>query len=227
MSLELFFKILPNYLHGVWVTIQLLFISVFIGFFFSIVLSNLKNTNSQLLKKGIGLFTYYFRGTPLLIQIFLIYYGSGQFEWLKNSFLWYFFEKPYFCAILALILNNTAYTTEIFYNAIKTTDTGEIEAAEAFGMNRLQKILYIITPSALRRSIPAYSNEFIFMLHATSLVSVITIMDITGVAKVTNARYFIPFHAFILAAILYSILSYICIQVFKKLEKKYLKHLNI
>jgi arginine/ornithine transport system permease protein len=207
-------------------TIELLVISVILGLIISVLLANLKNSKIPMLKKIIGIFTYYFRGTPLLIQIFLIYYGIGQFVWIRDSFLWYFFQKPYFCAILALTLNNTAYTTEIIYNAIITTDNGEIEAAKAFGMTKYQSILYIIMPSALRRSIPAYSNEIIFMLHATSLVSVITILDITGVAKMVYSRYFIPFEAFIMAAIFYVFLSLIIIKLFRFLEKKYMRYLK-
>ncbi len=226
MNIELLLEVLPNYLKGSFITLQLLILSLILGFIISVIFANIKNSGNPFLEKPISAFTYYFRGTPLLVQIFIIYYGMGQFTLIRDTFLWYFFEKPYFCAILALTLNNASYTTEIIYNGIKATDKGEIKAAKAFGMTRWQQIVHIITPSALRRSIPAYGNEVIFMLHATSLVSVITVMDLTGVAKVTYARYFIPFEAFILAGIIYALLSYILIRIFRWLENRYLKYLK-
>lgn len=226
MNIELLLEVLPNYLKGSFITLQLLILSLILGFIISVIFANIKNSENPFMEKPISAFTYYFRGTPLLVQIFIIYYGMGQFTMIRDTFLWYFFEKPYFCAILALTLNNASYATEIIYNGIKATDQGEIKAAKAFGMTQWQQIVYIITPSALRRSIPAYGNEVIFMLHATSLVSVITVMDLTGVARVTYARYFIPFEAFILAGIIYALLSYILIRIFRRLENRYLKYLK-
>ena len=113
----------------------------------------------------------------------------GQFELVKESVLWSFFKEAYFCALFAFTLNTAAYTTEILRGAIKATPHGEIEAALAAGMSKLLMIRRIILPSAFRRALPAYSNEIIFMLHGSSLASVITIIDITGAARIINSRY--------------------------------------
>lgn len=225
-SFSTLYSVFGDYLNGAWLTLQLLLLSVLLGFVLSVILANLKTSRIFIFEKSIGLFTYYFRGTPLLIQIFLIYYGLGQFEVIRESFMWVYLKEPYFCAILALTLNNAGYVTEFLANAIESTDKGEIEAAKSFGMNRLQRIMYIVTPSALRRSIPSYGNEVIFMLHATSLVSTITLFDLTGVAKLTYARFFIPFEAFMLAALFYIIFSYTIIRIFRTLEKRYLGYLQ-
>ena len=171
-------------------------------------------------------FIYIFRGTPLLIQIFIIYYGFSQFEWLRESVLWVVFKQAYWCAIIAFALNTAAYTAEIFRGAILQTPKGEIEAAIACGMSRFDQYQHIILPSALRRSIPMYGNEVIFMLHATVLAGVITLVDLFGAAKILNSRYYAPFESFISAGIFYLALTFLIVFAFKLIEGHFLKHLK-
>ena len=213
------------YLKGLSVTLQMLFISTPIGTLFGIVLSVLMLSVNPVIRIASKTFVTFFRGTPLLIQLFMIYYGLGQFEFIRSSFLWVAFEKPYFCAILALALNNAAYTSEILRGAIIGTPHGEIEAARAIGMSRSIAFFKIILPSALRRSIPAYSNEVIFMLHGTVVVSLVTLYDITGVARFINSRYYTPYEAFITAALMYMAITFILIAIFKQIEKRGLAYL--
>ena len=158
--------------------------------------------------------------------MFIVYYGFGQFELLKESILWPAFREAYFCALFAFTLNTCAYTTEIIRGAIKATPHGEIEAAMAAGMSRLLMFRRIILPSAFRRALPAYSNEIIFMLHGSSLASVITIIDITGAARIINSRYYSPYEAFLTAAVLYMSLTFIIVFLLKRLENRWFAHLQ-
>ena len=215
------------YYEGILVTLKLVSLSLIYGLFIAVPLGILlvisKNPVITLPIRG---FIYFFRGTPLLIQMFLIYYGSGQFELLKNSFLWEYFKDAYFCALFAFTLNTGAYTAEIFRGAIANTPLGEIEAAKAAGMSQLLMLRRIILPSAFRRALPAYGNEMIFMLHGTALASVITIVDITGAARIINSRYYSPFEAFLTAAACYMCITFTMVWVLKKVEYKWMAHLR-
>ena len=205
-----------TYLEGLKNTAILVSISLVIGLLLAVPLAVLRNSGSWLVQAPIRAFIYFFRGTPLLVQMFLVYYGMGQFESLRESFLWPAFREAYFCALFTFTLNTCAYTTEIIRGAIKATPHGEIEAAIAAGMSRLLMFRRIILPSAFRRALPAYSNEIIFMLHGSSLASVITIIDITGAARIVNARYYSPYEAFLTAALLYMSLTFIIVFLIKK-----------
>lgn len=216
------------YLGGILVTLKLVFFSLVYGLFIAVPLAVLLATSkNKFITLPIRAFVYFFRGTPLLIQMFLIYYGAGQFEELKQSFLWDYFKDAYFCALFAFALNTGAYTAEIFRGAIANTPLGEIEAAKACGMSKALMIRRIILPSAFRRSLSAYGNEMIFMLHGTALASVITIVDITGAARIINSRFYSPFEAFITAGACYMIITFTMVWVLKKVEYKWMAHLRV
>ena len=214
------------YLEGLQNTLILVSISLGIGLLLAIPLAVLLNYGSTAVKLPIRAFVYFFRGTPLLVQMFLVYYGFGQFELLKTSFLWSLFREAYFCALFTFTLNTAAYTTEILRGAFKATPHGEIEAALAAGMSRLLMIRRIILPSGFRRALPAYSNEIIFMLHGSSLASVITIIDITGAARIINSRFYSPYEAFLTAAAFYLTITFIIVFFIRKLEKNWYAHLQ-
>jgi arginine/ornithine transport system permease protein len=175
---------------------------------------------------AIWLFIYFFRGTPLLVQLFMIYYGLGQFEVVRTSVAWPLLREAWFCALLAFSLNTAAYTAEILRGAIEATPRGEIEAAQAFGMRRSQLYRRIILPGAFRRALPAYANEVIFMLHGTALASVVTLIDITGAARIINSRYYTPYEAFLTAAGLYLALTFLIVFTFSRLEHRLYVHLR-
>jgi arginine/ornithine transport system permease protein len=215
------------YLGGVVVTFELVSLSLIFGFFIAVTLAVLLTINtSALITLPVRAFVYFFRGTPLLIQMFLVYYGMGQFELVKTTFLWDYFKEAHFCALFTFALNTGAYTTEIFRGAIVNTPLGEIEAAKAAGMSQGLMFRRIILPSAFRRSLPAYGNEMIFMLHGTALASVITIVDITGAARIINSRFYSPYEAFLTAAAFYMVFTFTMVWALKKLEYKWLSHLR-
>lgn len=227
MDFEIIIQSLPRFFHGILITLEITAISLFIGFFLAIVLAVMRVSKNPFIWMPVYGFNFYFRGTPLLVQLFLIYYGSGQFqEFLSQVGLWHFFKEAYFCAVLALTLNTAAYASEIFRGGIQGVNFGEIEAGRACGMSGVLLYRRIILPSALRIAWPAYTNEVVFLLQASSLVSIITLMDITGVARVIAARSFAFYELFLTAAVIYLILVYGVIFVFKKIEKKINAHLS-
>ncbi|SMF71039.1 amino acid ABC transporter membrane protein 2, PAAT family [Tistlia consotensis] len=172
-------------------------------------------------------YVFFFRGTPLLAQIFLIYYGSGQFrQGLESLGLWSLFREPWFCAVLTLSLNTGAYSSEIVRGALLAVPHGEVEAAMALGLSPLQRLRLVVLPRALAAAWPAYTNEIVYQIQATSLVSIITVMDITGVARVIASRNFAFYEAFATAAAFYLAIVYLVILVAKRIEKRLHAHLD-
>ncbi len=171
------------------------------------------------------LYTYVIRGTPMLVQLFLIYYGLAQFDAVRESALWPWLSNASFCACLAFAINTSAYTAEILAGSLKATPHGEIEAAKAMGMSRLKMYRRILLPSALRRALPQYSNEVIMMLQTTSLASIVTLVDITGAARTVYSQYYLPFEAFITAGLFYLCLTFILVRLFKLAERRWLAYL--
>ena len=191
MDLNVILDNLPSLLSGMLLTLQLTFLSLVIGFVFALPLALMRLAKSRFLWMPAYSYIFFFRGTPLLVQMFLIYYGSGQFRLeLESLGVWWLFREAYFCAVLSLALNTAAYTAEILSGAIRSVPWGEVEAALACGMRGPSLYLRIIFPKAFRLSIQAYSNEVVFLFQSTSLVSIISLMDLTGVARVIAARTF-------------------------------------
>lgn len=212
---------------GVAVTLWLLVLSVSMGFMISIVLAVGRVSPRRWISFPIWLFTYVFRGTPLYVQILFIYAGLYSLDFIKHTPpLAAFFQSGFDCLVLALTLNTTAYTTEIFAGAIRASSAGEIEAARSFGMSRLALYRRIILPSALRRALPAYSNEVILMLHATSLAFTATVPDILKVARDANSATYQTFASYGVAALLYLCLSFTLIWLFRSYERRVLAYLG-
>lgn len=215
------------YLEGFWTTLQLVFLSLVIGLAMAVPLAIARTSRNPLTNGPVWAFTYFFRGTPLLVQMFLLYYGLGQMQFMVElSQSVDFLKDAYWYALLAFTLNTAAYTTEIIRGAIEGTDYGEVEAARACGMSRGQVYRRIVLPSAFRRALPAYSNEVIFMLHGSAIASVITIVDLTGAARIIASRYYNPFEAFIAVGFFYFCITFALIGGFKLLEKRWFAHLR-
>ena len=224
MNLDVIAENLPVYLSGAWTTVQLLLISLGLGLALALPLAVLRSLGGWP-SRVVWAYTYVFRGTPLLVQLFLIYYGLAQFDAVRNSIAWPWLSSAWFCACLSFVLNTAAYTTEIIAGAIRALPAGEIEAAQALGMSRAVMLRRIVLPQALRRALPAYGNEAIFMLQGTSLASVVTLMDLTGAARQVNATHYLPFEAFITAAVFYLAVTLVLVAVFHKAEARWLKPL--
>ncbi|EKF9159202.1 ABC transporter permease [Vibrio cholerae] len=222
MDFSLIIDSLPIYLSGLWTTVWLVSLSLVIGLLCAIPLAIARNSKQKWFSLLAWGYIYFLRGTPLLVQLYLIYYGMDQWFPVKDT-LW---EHAWFCALVAFILNTSAYTAEIIRGAINGLPKGEVEAAKAYGMSRFQTYQRIILPSALRRSLPAYSNEVIFMLHGSAVAGIVTIMDLTGAARLVNSRYYAPFEAFLSAGLFYMALTFIILWCFKQAEQRFLAYLK-
>ena len=228
MDFSIIFENTDLYLQGLVLTLQLVSLSLILGFVIALILALiLTSLKDSIWTYPIKAYVYFFRGTPLLVQIFLIYYGFSQFEWIRNSFAWVYLSEAFPCALLALTLNTAAYSCEIIRVAIKTTEIAEEESAKAFAMSTFRVYQKIILPSAFRRMIPTYTNEVIFMLHSSAVVSTITLVDLTGVARIINSKYFSPYEAYITSGLIYLIITLLITNVSKLLERHYLKHLKV
>ncbi|NRF15043.1 ABC transporter permease [Vibrio coralliilyticus] len=222
MDFSLIIESLPIYLGGLWTTAWLVGLALIIGLCVAIPLGVARNSTNYLINGPSWAFIYFFRGTPLLVQLYLIYYGMDQFFPVKDT-LW---ENAWFCALVAFVLNTSAYTAEIIRGAINGLPKGEVEAAKAYGMGTFMTYRRIILPSALRRALPAYSNEVIFMLHGSAVAGIVTIVDLTGAARLVNSRYYAPFESFLTAGLFYMALTFMILWCFKLAEKRFLAYLR-
>jgi len=221
MDLNLMITSLPKLLSAAVITLKLLSVSLIIGLLIGFLFAVLRlNKNSFINKFAYG-YSYLFRGTPLLVQIFIIYFGFGQIEWLRSTFLWVILKEPYWCAIIAFALNTGAYTSEILRSAFQTIKPGIIEAGKSLGISNKIILYKIQIPVAIRQSLPAYGNEIILMMKGTSLASTVTLMDITGVAKHIVSTTYKPLEVFLLAGGIYLFMTFIIHNFIKYLEKKY------
>ena len=219
--MELIIESFPKLLHATKLTIELTLLSLFFGIFVGIFFALLRISKSKILYFISYYYSYVFRGTPLLVQIFIIYFGLAQIEWVRESFLWILLKEPYACAILAFTLNTGAYSSEIFRSAFETINKGVVEAATGLGLNKANIFFKVKLPIAIKQSLPAYGNEMILMLKGTSLASTVTLLDLTGVAKHIISTTFRPIEVFIVAGSIYLLMTFIIHNIIKLLEKRY------
>ena len=221
MDFELMINSFPKLLSATVITIKLLSASLFFGLFIGLLFAVLRMNKNPIINKFAYGYSYVFRGTPLLVQIFIIYYGLGQVEYLRSTVLWVILKEPYWCAIIAFALNTGAYTSEILRSAFQTIKLGMIEAGKSLGIS--SKIIFykIQIPIAIRQSLPAYGNEIILMLKGTSLASTVTLMDLTGVAKYIISTTFKPIEVFIVAGSIYLFMTFLVHNTIKYLERKF------
>ena len=221
MDFELMINSFPKLLSAATITLKLLSVSLIIGLCIGLLFAILRLNKNIFINKFAYGYSYLFRGTPLLVQIFIIYFGLGQIEYLRTTFLWTILKEPYWCAIIAFALNTGAYTSEILRSAFQTIKPGIIEAGKSLGISNKIIFYKIQIPIAIRQSLPAYGNEIILMMKGTSLASTVTIMDLTGVAKYIISTTFKPIEVFIIAGGIYLFMTFVIHNVIKYLEKKY------
>tara|TARA_B100000029_G_scaffold321826_1_gene314256 strand:- start:432 stop:1115 length:684 start_codon:yes stop_codon:yes gene_type:complete len=221
MDINFALEHLPRLFKAAKLTIELTLLSLFFGIFVGVFFAILRTSKNKMLFYISYYYSYVLRGTPLLVQIFIIYFGLAQLEWIRESFLWVFLKEPYSCAILAFTLNTGAYSSEIFRSAFETINKGIVEAAEGLGLSKINTFFKIKLPIAIRQSLPAYGNEMILMLKGTSLASTVTLLDLTGVAKHIISTTFRPVEVFIVAGSIYLLMTFIIHNFIKFLEKKY------
>jgi polar amino acid transport system permease protein len=224
MNLDVIVANLPKLAQGAALTLELVALSLIAGAAIALPLALMRVSERGWLRIPAYASLFVFRGTPLLVQIFLVYYGLGQFEGVRASALWPILREPYWCAIIAFALNTGAYTAEILRGAIQAVPVGEVEAANAFGMSRALSLRRIILPRAVRIALPAYGNEVILMLKGSALASTITLLDLTGMARTIIARTYMPVEIFLAAGLIYLAITFVFVQLFQLLERRLSRH---
>lgn len=227
INFVLIYDNIGRFFEGALVTLQLTFLALLVGGMIAVPLAIARAYRKPYLNPAIRVYTYVFCGTPLLVQVYLFYFGLGQFEAVQNSFLWEpILSNPWWCVMIAFTLNTAAYTTEFLRGAIETTPRGEIETAKACGMSPLTRLRLVVLPSAFRRALPAYSNEVIFTLHGSVIASTVTLQDLLGVGRWLNGRYYLAYEGFLTAMVFYMAIVFLISLAFKLAERKFLGHLR-
>lgn len=217
---ELMWDKFPDILAGVPLTLALVGLSLLFGMIVAWATAVVRLYAPAGFRQAAAFYVLVFRGTPLLVQIFLVYYGLGQFEAVRGGILWIVLSSPFWCAVLAMSLNTGAYTSEILRGAIQTIPFGQIEAARACGMSRFLLFRRIIVPIAIRQALPAYGNEAILMVKASSLASIITLLEITGIAKRIVSQTYAVFEVFIIAGAIYLAINFLASRFIRWAEWK-------
>lgn len=220
MNWDVIIKWLPKLLEGAYLTLELVAIAVLVGLLVAIPLGMARASRHWYVRALPFSYIFFFRGTPLLLQLFLVYYGLAQFDAVRQGPLWPYLRDPYWCALIAMTMHTSAYIAEIIRGAIQAVPPGEVEAARSLGMSRAQTMWHIILPRAARIGLPAYSNEVILMLKASSLASTITLLELTGMARTIIARTYLPVEIFFAAGLFYLVITFLLVQVFRWLERK-------
>jgi His/Glu/Gln/Arg/opine family amino acid ABC transporter permease subunit len=218
MNWQVMFDSLPRLLGGALLTLELVTLAALAGFIIALPVALARLNRNPLMWMPAYGFVFFFRGTPLLVQIFLIYYGLSQFPEVRASALWPILREPYWCALIAFTMNTSAYTAEIMRGAIQAVPRGQVEAAMATGMSRLARMRRVVLPQALRIGLPAYSNEVILLVKASSLASTVTLMDLTGVARTISSVNYMPVELLSMAALIYLTINFVLTRVFRLVE---------
>lgn len=218
MNVQVMIDSIPALLGGVVLTIQLVAVASFIGFVLALGVTAMRLSGRTFLVAPSYAYVFFLRGTPLLVQIYLVYYGLSQFPEVRSSVLWPFLREPWWCALIAFSLNTSAYVSEVMRGAISAVPVGQIEAAKAVGMSPLKRFTKVVAPQAVQIGLPAYSNEIVLMVKASSLASTVTLLDLTGVARSLASETYMPVEVLGMAGIIYLILNFILTQILRGLE---------
>ncbi|MCP4767706.1 MAG: ABC transporter permease [Gammaproteobacteria bacterium] len=225
-DLALILDSIPKMLMGIGLTMQLLFLSLALGTALAIILLLMRISGRWYLVAPTMVYIYIFRGTPILVQIFIIYYGLPQLDFVRDSIFWPILREPFGCAIVALSLNTGAYVSEIFRGGVLGVDRGLIEAAAALGLSARHRFIYITAPIAIRLSLPAYSNDVVSLMKSTALASTITLLDMMGIARTIVAETYAPYEVFLSLMVIYLIITWIIQRTFGWIEKRMSRHVR-
>ena len=225
MRFELILEYWPQLLWGAVLSVQLVVVSALIGLVIALPLAIGRISHNPLIAAFPYAYIFFFRGTPLLVQLFLVYYGLAQFEFVRDSALWPILREPYWCAVITMGMHTGGYIAEILRGAIQAVPMGEIEATRALGMSRATSFRRIILPRAARIAWPAYGNEVILMLKGSALASTITLLELTGQARTIIAKTYAPVEIFMAAGAIYLGLAFVMVHGFRLIERRLNRHM--
>ena len=203
MRFELMYESFFKIVQGIPLTLQVVIIATILGFILAILVAVMRISGRGILSKPAYYFVYLIRGTPLLLQLYFVYYGLGQFSFIRESFLWPILREPYWCGIITLTISTGAYSSEIIRGGIMSVSKGYLEASNALGMSKYMTFMKVTLPITFRQALPAYGNELILMVKASSLISIITLMEITGIARTIISKTYAPVEIFLVAGSIY------------------------
>lgn len=224
MDIQLIVDYLPQISRGLLVTLELIVVTTLLGFIFAVPLALMRISKKWWLRFPAYGYIYFFRGTPLLVQLFIIYYGLAQFEVVRESIFWPVLREPFWCCVIAFSLNTTSYAGEILRGAIQSVGKGQIEAAQSIGMNRIQIYVRIIGPQAILIALPGYCNEVIMSMKGTALASTVSLLELTGITRNIISETFKPVEMFFVAGGVYMLLTWILLRLFDLVEHRFSAH---
>ncbi|BBP85988.1 ABC transporter permease [Pseudomonas sp. No.21] len=219
MNWDVIVKYLPRLFDGALLTLELVAIAVVAGLILALPMGIARSSRHWYVRALPYGYIFFFRGTPLLVQLFLVYYGLAQFDLVRKGPLWPYLRDPFWCAVITMTLHTAAYIAEIIRGAIQAIPPGEIEAARALGMSQFKTLVHIVLPRAARIGLPAYSNEVILMLKASALASTVTLLELTGMARTIIARTYLPVEIFFAAGMFYLVIAFLLVRGFRLLER--------
>lgn len=220
MRFELMYDSFFKILKGVPLTLEVVFISTFLGLGLAIIVALMRISEKKRYNVPAYSFIYLIRGTPLLLQLYFVYYGIGQFVFVRESFLWVVLKEPFWCGIITLTISTGAYSAEIIRGGIMSVSSGYIESGKALGLSKFSLFIKIIMPITIRQALPAYGNELILMVKASSLISIVTLMEITGIARTIISKTYAPVEIFLVAGSIYLFINFIITQAIRIAENK-------
>ncbi|MFT3720576.1 ABC transporter permease [Pseudorhodoferax sp.] len=226
MDYQLMLDSLPLLWHGALLTLELFAIAMVLSTVLAVPLAIARVQPAWWLRWPVEAFSQVFRGTPLLVQIFIVYYGLAQLEFVRDSWAWPYLRKAYWCAVITLTLNTAAYLVHILRGAIEAVPAGEVEAAQAFGFSFWARYRCVVLPRAILLALPSYGNEAIKTIKRTSLASAITLAELTGVANTLVSRTFAPYEIFITAGLIYLGFAFAANYLVRLLERRMSRHLG-
>lgn len=220
-ELSIVWSVLPALLKGALLTLELTALVILLGSALALPLALIKNSRLAWARSAANAYVVFFRGTPSLVQVFLLYFGASQFAWIQSSFLWPVFRNPFWCVVIALGLNSAAYTGKTLAAALAAVPRGMKEAAFTLGLSRTQSFLTVEFPLAARAALPAFGNEIILTCKATSLASTVTLLDLTGTARLLTSETYAPYEVFLSAGLVYLAINYGLMLVMRRLESSF------
>ena len=212
MRFELMYESFFKIVQGIPLTLQVVIIATILGFALAILVALMRISGRGILSIPAYYFVYLIRGTPLLLQLYFIYYGLGQFSFIRESFLWPILREPYWCGIITLTISTGAYSSEIIRGGIMSVSKGYLEASNALGMSKFMTFMKVTLPITFRQALPAYGNELILMVKASSLISIITLMEITGIARTIISKTYAPVEIFLVAGSIYLFINFLIVM---------------
>ena len=220
MRFELMYESFFKILEGVPLTLEVVLISTFLGFGLAIVVALMRISDNKFYSVPAYSFIYVIRGTPLLLQLYFVYYGISQFSFIRESFLWPILREPFWCGIITLTISTGAYSAEILRGGIQSVSQGYIESGKALGLGRVSLFFRIVMPITIRQALPAYGNELILMVKASSLISIVTLMEITGIARTIISKTYAPVEIFLVAGSIYLFINFVITRLVKYAENR-------